>query len=167
MAKPELKQFGDLAREDFERCPVWIGCHTADYDEPWYDDTGEATFRPWTGDLSADSSEGMLLVRATFELRDGSRLSGFITPAVDPQEDLGTQQPHIFAGDRGFGFWGGMFGVPVEERQALYAALGKTPDAVFPLRFSVDPSLATGNVSGQVMGFYRYAIGGQSAQIEV
>ena len=67
MAKPELKQFGDLTRKDFERCPVWIGCHTADYDEPWYDDTDEETFRPWTGALPADASQGMLLVRATFE----------------------------------------------------------------------------------------------------
>jgi hypothetical protein len=166
MAKPELKQFGDLTREDFERHPVWIGCHTADYDESWYDDTDEETFRPWTGDVPADASQGMLLVQATFELRDGSRHPGFITPASNPG-DLGTEQPQIFAGDRRFGFWGGMFGVPVEQRQALYAALGKTPDAVFPLRFTVHPKLATGDVSGLVHGFYRYAFGDQSPTIEV
>jgi hypothetical protein len=108
----------------------------------------------------------MLLVRATLELRDGSQHPGFMMPAPNPG-DLGTQQPQIFAGDQRFGFWGGMFGVPIEERQALYAALGKTPDAVFPLRFSVDPSLATGDVSGQVCGFYRHAFGDQGARIEV
>lgn len=49
MEKPELKQFGDLTHEDFDRHPVWIGCHVADYDELWYEDTDEETFRPWTG----------------------------------------------------------------------------------------------------------------------
>ncbi|SPE34411.1 conserved hypothetical protein [Candidatus Sulfopaludibacter sp. SbA6] len=166
MPGPELKQFGDLTREDFERHPVWIGCHTADYDEPWYEDTDEETFRPWTGDLPATPSEGMLLVRATFELRDGSPHPGFITPAHDPG-DLGTQQPQLFAGDRRFAFWGGMPGVPAEARQALYAALGRAPHDVFPLRFSVDPRVATGEVSGRVDGFYRYGFGGRSAEIEV
>jgi peptidoglycan/xylan/chitin deacetylase (PgdA/CDA1 family) len=166
MATPELKQFGDLTREDFDRHPVWIGCHTADYDEPWYDDTDEETFRPWTGDLPADAGGAMLLVRATIELRDGSRYPGFVTPAPTPG-DLGTQQPQIFAGDRRFGFWGGMFGVPVEGRQALYAALGKPADAVFPLRFSADAGLAAGEASGEVLGFYRLSIRDRSVQIEV
>lgn len=166
MEKPELKQFRDLTREDFDRHPVWIGSHTADYDKPWYEDTDEETFRPWTGDLPADASEGMLLVRATFELPDGSRHSGFLTPAPNPG-DLGTQQPQLFAGARRFGFWGGMFGIPIEERQSLYAALGRQPNDVFPLRFSADPALATGDNRGQVIGFYRFAIGDRSTSIEL
>jgi hypothetical protein len=44
--RPELKQFGDLTPADFERHPGWIGCHTADYDGAWYDETDEETFRP-------------------------------------------------------------------------------------------------------------------------
>jgi hypothetical protein len=83
MTKPELKQFGDLTAADFERHPVWIGCHTADYEEPWYEQTDEETFRPRTGDLPADPSEGMLLVRATIQLRDGTTLPGFVTPAFE------------------------------------------------------------------------------------
>ena len=86
MEKPELKQFGDLTRQDFDRHAVWIGCHTADYDEPWYEDTDEETFRPWTGELPADAPEGMLLVKATFELMDASRHPGFITPAPNPDD---------------------------------------------------------------------------------
>jgi hypothetical protein len=112
LAKPELKQFGDLARADFSRYPVWIACHTADYGEPWYEETDEETFRPWTGALPVSPSEGMLLVRATLELRDASRHPGFVTPAF--KKDLGALQPQIFVGDRRFGFWGGMFAtVPV------------------------------------------------------
>ncbi|SPE33518.1 conserved hypothetical protein [Acidobacteriia bacterium SbA2] len=156
MARPELKQFADLIPTDFERHPVWIGCHTADYDEPWYDDTDEQTFRPRTGKLPANPSEGMLLVTASLELHDGTRYNGFVTPAQNPG-DLATQQPQIFVGGRRFQFWGGIFGVREEERKAFYAALGKNADDVFPLRFSVDPSLATGATSGQIEGFYRFS----------
>lgn len=165
MEKPELKQFGDLARKDFERHPVWIGCHTADYDEEWYDDTDEETFRPWTGDLPVGPSQGMLLVAATLELCDGSKHAGIVTPA-DNSGDLGTQQPQIFAGDRWYGFWGGIVGVALEERQALYAALEKTPEEIFPLRFRVDSSLAAGQTSGHVEGFYRLRLSDQTIQID-
>lgn len=154
MEMPELKQFCDLTCEDFERHAVWIGCHTADYDQPWYDDTDEETFRAFSGELPVEASQGMFVVRASLELRDGSTYWGFMTPASD-SEDLGIQQPHIWVGNRAFGFWGGLFGVPAEERQALYGALGKSAGEVFPLLFTVDPALARGNVSGQVDGFYQ------------
>ena len=166
MERPDLKQFGDLTREDFERHPVWIGCHTADYDEEWYDDTDEETFRPWTLALPADASSGMFLVRATFELRDGSKHTGFLTPAVD-DGDLGTQQPYLWVGNECFAFWGGMLGVPADQRQLLYSALSRTPADIFPLRFSVDPALATGWTSGEIHGFYRFAPGDPNAHIEV
>jgi hypothetical protein len=164
MDKPELKQFGDLTRDDFVRHPVWIGCHSADHDEPWYEDTDEETFRPWTGELPADASAGMLLVMATLELRDGSRHVGFVTP--DPDEGgLGTIQPQIFAGHQRFGFWGGRRGIPAEQRQDLYFALQKTPAKIFPLRYSVDPALVTRTVTGQVDGFYRKTA--QGPQVEI
>ncbi len=163
MTTPQLKQFGDLTFEDFERHPVWIGCHTADYDEPWYDNTDEQTFRPWTGELPADASKGMFLVKATLELRDGSRHTGFVTPSPN-KGNLAIQQPQIFAGNQRFGFWGGIFGVPEAVRTALYSALGKSPDQVFPLGFSVDQGLATGVTAGQVDGFYRFTP--RSLQVE-
>ncbi|HEU0045991.1 MAG TPA: hypothetical protein VFQ43_00130, partial [Nitrososphaera sp.] len=153
MARPKLKQFGELEPEDFERHPVWIGCHTADYGKAWYESTDEETFRPWTGNLPADLSEGMLLVKASFELRDGSRYAGFITPSDEPNE-LGTQQPQLFVRDQRFSFWGGMFGISGSSQQAFYAALNRDPKEIFPLRFVGDPKLATGVTSGQIDGFY-------------
>ena len=60
-----------------------------------------------------------------------------------------------YADDRCFGVWGGMVDVPVEERQAFYAALGRAPEAVLRLRYAVDPGLAIGESSGQAYGFYR------------
>jgi len=168
MATPELKQFGELEAEDFDRHPVWVGCHTADYGKPWYEDTDEETFRPHTGKLPADPSGGMFLVRTAIELRDGSRYPGFVTPAAAGWDKrpgggpmlkhdhiLGTQQPQIFVGDRAFGFWGGMAGIPGRTQQELYAALGKAPDAVFPLRFTAETGLAMGIAEGEVDGFYR------------
>ena len=164
MSIPELKQFADLGQSDFDRHAVWIGCHTADSGEPWYDDTDEETFRPWNGPPGPGPSEGMLLVRATLELADGTRFPGFVTPAFD-DDDLGIQQPQIFVGGRIYGFWGGRAGVSLPVRQAFYAALGKTPEAVFPLRFTVATGLATGFVSGEVLGFYRIA--GDDIEVEV
>ena len=150
----EMKQFGDLSPADFDGHPVWVSCHGTDDGQPWYDETDEETFRPWTGALPVGQADGMFLVRATFELRNGSRYSGFITPAFDGT-DLGVLQPHIFVGERCFSFWGGMFGIPAEERQAFYSALGNAPDAVFPLRFDAGSGLATGALAGQLKGFYR------------
>jgi hypothetical protein len=152
--KPELKQFADLTPADFERHPVWIACHTEDYAEPWFNETDEETFRPWMGALPVGPSDGMLLVRGTFELRDGSRHDGFMTPAFK-EGDLGMLHPRLFVGGKSFGFWGGMFGVRADRRMAFYKALGRGPEAIFPIRFSANPDLATRVVAGQVDGFYR------------
>ena len=117
-SKPELKQFKDLTPADFERHPVWIACHTEDFAEPWFNETDEETFRPWMGALPVGPSDGMSLVRASFELHDGSRHDGFLTPA-SKERDLGTLQPHLFVGGKSFGFWGGMAGVRPDRRTAL------------------------------------------------
>jgi hypothetical protein len=61
----------------------------------------------------------------------------------------------MFIGTQRFSFWGGMVGIGAEDQQALCSALGKAGDEIFPLRFTADPGLATGIVSGQVDGFYR------------
>jgi len=153
-SKPELKQIDDLSSADFERHPVWIACHTEDFAEPWFNETDEETFRPWTGALPVGPSDGMLLVRATFELHDGSRHDGFLTPA-SKEGDLGTLQPHLFVSGKSFGFWGGMAGVRPDGRRAFYKALGKGQKAIFPIQFSTAPDLATGVIAGRVDGFYR------------
>ena len=81
--KPNLKQFGDLTPADFVEHPVWASVHTLDYDEPWYDETDEETFRPWIGELPVSPEDGMFLVRAKLTLADGRVLDGFITPQHD------------------------------------------------------------------------------------
>ena len=131
-ATPELKQFGDLTPDDFDRHPVWIACHGEDEGEPWYE-TQTRNLPAWTGPLPVDPSEGMLLVRAKLQLQDGSVYGGIVTPAFK-EGDLGAIQPQMFVGDASFGFWGGMFGVRSEQKAAFYAAIGKAPNVIFPIR---------------------------------
>ena len=151
--RPQLKQFGDLIPEDFQRHPVWLHCHVADYDEPWYDETDEETFRPWPGKLPADPAVGTLLVRAAVVFRDGSQYVGFLSPA--PDGNIGIMQPQVFVARRLFSFWGGMPGVPEERRRSFYAAVGKAPDDIFPLRVTAESGLVNGEWSVEVKGFYR------------
>lgn len=152
MNAPILKQFSGLAAQDFDSHPIWIGCHTVDYDQPWYDDTDEETFRPRPSPLPADPSEGMLLVRATATLWDGSQLSGFLTPALKTG-DLGTMQPHVFVAGRMWGFWGGILGVPEAKRRAFLNAAAKTVEQVFPVRFEAPRELSNGVVRVEVTGW--------------
>jgi hypothetical protein len=152
--RPKLKQFGDLEASDFERHPIWVSSHSVDYDEPWYDDEGidEETFRPWRGKVPVSPEDGMFLVRASFEIRDGTRYHGFLTPSA--ADDLGDLQPTILIGPRHVGLWQGQVPGRAIHRRAFYTALGKTAEQLFPVRFSADPGLASGVVSGQAEGFH-------------
>ena len=72
--RPILKQFGNLTPSDFSQHPVWVNVHVIDYEEDWYNETDEETFRPWDGNLPADPSETMFLVKARLTLADGSEI---------------------------------------------------------------------------------------------
>ena len=145
MTTPDFRQFAELAPQDFERHPVWILCHTADYKKPWYKDIDEDTFRPWTEGFPATVLRETLLVRAEFELWDRSRYPGFLTPLVEgydtlpdgrrvsePRHPLGRLQPHIFVGDRKFGFWGGSSEFRNRSRGSSTRLLAKSPSKYFP-----------------------------------
>lgn len=101
MPEPILKQFAALSPEDFERHPVWIACHVADYGEPWYDETDEETFRPYSGPFPTDTSD-LLLVSAIAIMNDGSTHAGFLSPSRQAG-DLANLQPHVFVGACAYG----------------------------------------------------------------
>jgi hypothetical protein len=152
---PVLRQFGDLRAADFDSDPVWVSVHTNDYDEPWYDDADEETFRPWTDELPISPENGMFLVRAKMKLSDGRNLGGFITPQHDGEPlNLGVVQPQLFlpSGKR-CDFWDGMFKRDPDERKTIYSDLGSDPLKIFPIQFSADAKLATGQISGLIPGF--------------
>jgi hypothetical protein len=154
---PTLKQFGDLSRGDFEVHPVWVACHTVDYEAPWYDDTDEETFRPWTDALPVDPADGMFLVRAGVTFADGTQAEGFLTPAFEAG-DMGTMQPHVFVGDRTFGFRGGMFGVPPQVQSELLELTAKSANQIFPVRVHGQPGLSEGAVDAEVPGWLQASL---------
>jgi hypothetical protein len=152
---PELVQFGDLAADHLRRHPVWVAVHTVDGDEPWYDDTDEETFRPWTGNLPVDPSQGMFLVRARLVLADGTAMAGFATPAPVGTPDLGLMQPQLFLPDGSLaGFWYGMQHQNDGARERFYSTLGRRSSQVFPVSFRLEEGLAAGCPGGQIEGFY-------------
>jgi len=158
--KPELKQFSTLTQADFERFPVWVNVHSLDYDESWYDETDEETFRPWSGELPIDPSLGMFLVRSQISFADGTKFVGFITPAIGSGEvaesELGLVQPYLFSKSRTLvTFWGGMFGFTDEVKKTTYDLLERTAGQIFPIRFSAESGLSKGKQVGEIRGFYK------------
>lgn len=153
--RPLIKQFGELGPNDFKQHPVWASCHSFDYGQPWYDDTDEESFRPWTGELPIGPEEGMLLVSATFQMADGRSAKGFMTPQhIEDEADLGTTQPHMFlTSGEVASFWDGIKQQPANVRSRLYQCLGSDPKRIFPISFAADEGLATGRVSGVIPGF--------------
>jgi hypothetical protein len=155
---PQLVQFGDLTPSHFIEHPVWVSCHTRDYDEAWYDETDEETFRPYDGSTPADPADGMLLVRAELKLANGKQFEGFLSPAMDDGSGdalLGSIQPQMFVTPaQRFGFWLGMFGDAKTAAEAFYATLGLERESVFPISFNAVPNLALGKANGILAGFY-------------
>lgn len=156
--RPQLKQFADLTAADFARYGVWVHCHVIDYHEPWYPDTDEESFRPWTGDIPIDPEQTIFLVRTSFTLADGTVCSGFITPRGSRKQDsveaLSRMQPVLFhSSGKTVAFWFG--GMPARNDQLIqiYSLFGKTPEEIFPITFEAEPGLAKGVTSGSISGF--------------
>lgn len=168
MNKPILRKLGSLILSDLKKYPVWVNCHVIDYDEPWYGETDEETFRPWVGDTPVDPNRAIFLVKSTFVLADSTVLDGFVTPAGDINEDttklLGAIQPYIFAqSGKLIHFWFG--GVPFydEDIKNIYYLLEKTSKNIFPIEFKTELGLAGGVTSGTIFGFYYIEKNGEIA----
>jgi hypothetical protein len=154
--RPALKQFYELTERDFEAHPVWVSVHTTDYDEPWYDESDEETFRPWLGELPM-SKWTMQLVRCECRFVDGTTFPGFLTPQPDHRnaaEDLGTMQPHLWlASGAAVGFWEGVIR-DEEARANFYNEVGRAPETIFPIRCVANRGLTRGHDSCEVAGFH-------------
>ena len=164
-----------------------------DSGKPWYDACDEDTLRPWTEPLPASPQKGMLFVAATIVLRDESMFRGYVRVVGEgwdvpppprkmlgggtvqhrplsarlggsPLAVLGLQQPKIFVNQQCFSFWGRL---AADRREAFYAAIGKPPEDIFPLRLSVHSKFATGILTGRVDGFYRGGGRGRPPQVEL
>jgi hypothetical protein len=192
---PEMKQECDLSPADFVRQPVWLGVHNYDSDELWYEQSDEETFRPWTGPLPFAETRGFVLVAATFKLADGSVYFGYCRSVRDDWDAtfepaqvrrdtrkksqswssmhfgsqlsiLALQSPIIFVDSRQFDF---QLRIPKLRKtaiQSFYAAIGKKPGAVFPIRFAANNGLAAGITSGKLDGFYDFPMGKKNFEID-
>lgn len=166
--RPILKQFIELTLQDFYKYPVWVQCHVMDYEESWYDETDEETFRPWLGELPVSPSIAMFLVKSGFTFADGTKYEGFITPGEPGSSasirELGYIQPRVFAGNgKGISFWFGALpdNYVEQEKKLSYSLIGKTPEEIFPIEFEAEEKLSEGVVKGTVPGFCRYSDDGQ------
>jgi hypothetical protein len=149
--RPNLKQFGQLMPPDLISHPIWVSCHSVDYDEPWYEGTDKETFRPWLGEIPVGADE-MYLLACEFTMADRSRHQGFATPALEP-DDMGVIQPQIFSpSGKRHAFWLGMF-PRQEDINGFYTNFAKGPSSVFPVTFSALPGLTTAFCFGVVQGF--------------
>jgi hypothetical protein len=144
------KQVYELTLEDLDRSCIWEFA----LDEEGEEGQDEATVRPYESHGPLDPSDGMFVVRARFELADGTHAVGFLTPPVQGDTGLGTLQPAVVVDQGQVSFWCGMLSPEPAHVAASYARLGKSSASeVFPLRFASDVELAGGPVTGELPGF--------------
>lgn len=150
-----LKSFGELIESDFKIYPVWVMCHIIDYDQPWYNQTNEETYRPWTGEIPV-TPQSDFLAKAVFSFKDGTTYNGFtaacnnldytkITPSL--------VNATLFNKDRQESFWRGGLEIKESDINDFYFRMGKTSQQVFPIQYAVKQELVTESINGEIIGF--------------
>lgn len=158
--KPILKQHNELRNSDFDAFPVWVGCHCLDYDEDWYDDTDEETFRPWNNKVPSDEEQWMFLVKTDFILADGTTFRGFMSPPEHGiQFDISNQHPIIIT-ENGelIAFWYGSLPESYFKKDTAltYSLLNKKHEEIFPIKCTILKEMVEGQNTGLILGFERY-----------
>jgi hypothetical protein len=151
------KQVYDLTAADLEAHPVWEHC----LDEEGEPGQDEATVRPYdTGGKPLEEGGGMLVVRATLTLANGTRFPGLVyfTPELPPgmgmsYGPLANLQPQIITPLGQVMFWYGALAPTHEALAEAHRRLGVRPGEVFPVRYVSDVPLATGPLQGEIPGF--------------
>jgi hypothetical protein len=143
------KQVYELSPSDLWRCPVWEFA----LDEEHQEGQDEATVRPYAIKEVLDPASGMFVIRASFELCDGTSMQGYMTPPRQGDTDLGTVQPVIVSDQGQVTFWCGTIEPSEKDIQSNYAVLSKAASEVFPVRYESDVPLIDGVVRGSIPGF--------------
>jgi hypothetical protein len=140
----------ELDLEDLVLSPIWEFA----LDEEGEPDQDESTVRPYPCPGALAPGDGMFVVRARFQLADGTAMSGYVTPPVQGDDGLGTLQPIIVTAAGQVAFWHGMHAPTPDEIAESYQRLGKSsPDQVFPIRFESEVDIVGGAVRGELPGF--------------
>ena len=143
------KQVYELTLDDLSQFPVWEFA----LDEEGMEGQDEATVRPYEFSGALDASDGMFVVRAFFNLADGSRFLGYLTPPVQCNDGLGTLQPVIVTRKGQVGFWCGIRAPDSARLSHFYQSLEREAARVFPVQFESEVDLIGGKVAGSIPGF--------------
>ena len=143
------KQVYLLTEDDLRDHEVWEFA----LDEEGVEGQDEATVRPFSPQGELDASSGMFVLRASFRLADGSRMSGYLTPPAGSDSGLGTIQPVIVSASGQVTFWQGIRRPQRTELDDWYRRLGRTASQLFPLEFNSEVPLVRGPVRGTIPGF--------------
>src|SRR5947209_5549936 len=144
------KSVAALTLADLTNSPAWEFA----IDEEGVEGQDGTTVRPYPVAENLDPSAGMFVVRANFNLADGSPMPGYLTPPVQGEIGVGTYQPVVITPTGQVGFWCGIIVPDAAAIAENYRRLGKTSSSkVFPLRFESEVPLKSGTVSGEIAGF--------------
>jgi hypothetical protein len=141
------KQVYDLTRLDLQQYPLWEFCS----DEEGTPGQDEATVKPSEDSEVPAFSPGAYIVATDFSFADGSLAEGYIYSGAP--EDFGCTTPRIFVEEGHVGFWFGYRAPQPEAIAATYRKLGRTPEAVFPIRYQTRVPVNGSLMNGRVRGF--------------
>jgi hypothetical protein len=151
------KQVYELTAADLQAHPVWEHC----LDEEGLPNQDEATVRPYDAGGKPLEYVGLVVVRATLTLANGSGFPGYLYYAPEVPGStygpLANLQPHIITPQGQVMFWYGGFAPAREAVAEAYRKLDADAASVFPIRFISEVPLATGPIRGELAGFYYLA----------
>jgi hypothetical protein len=150
------KQVYELTAADLEAHPVWEHC----LDEEGTPNQDEATVRPYDAGGKPLEYVGLLVVRATLALANGTRFPGYLYYTPEPPPSVGPSygplanlQPQAITPQGQVMFWFGVVPPGKDAIADIYRKLGADAAGVFPVRYASEVPLATGPIEGEIAGF--------------
>jgi hypothetical protein len=130
-----MKKVFDLVLQDFKNSPVWT----------WAEDVDEAFVIPIGLQNSIDDLDA-LFIYSVFDLYDNSQLEGFIAIRVP---DLSVYSIGISNNDGLLMDYSLVPSLQLIKKEDIAAHIGKTTEAVFPLRYRAKSVFST-DINGMV-----------------
>jgi hypothetical protein len=149
------KQDYDLTAADLAQYPVWEYA----LDEETNEGQDSRTVRPYTMLVPLDPRQSRFIVRATFHLADGTKMTGYIKPII--LDEIGLMKPlvpidmhPIIVTERErVTFWYAASKPDRDEIEQNYVRLNKGPSEVFPIKFAADIEVVDSITEGSLEGF--------------
>jgi hypothetical protein len=149
------KQDYELSANDLLQYPVWEYA----LDEEEIDNQNERTLRPSLASPPIDPSDAYFIIRATFRLKNGAQLKGFIKPVKQQYDNFMKPvipfdlNPVIISDNDNVAFCYGKIKPDQEQIDNNYKRLGYPSNEVFPITFTADVDIKNGISSGILQGF--------------